>query len=227
MDYQTKTHRSLPREKLSDVGVEALTNAELLAIVFNVGTRKERVFSLANRIIRDYGMGGLVRVRDYRKLRALGLSELKSMQLLAVLEIGRRFYGTDNNKAPLLNSAARVYDRFNFLVPKQREELHVAYLNNRQRLIASELIALGTAQSLVCQPRDVLVPAFECGASCLIIVHNHPSGDPYPSTEDITLTRKLEQICQQVGLVLVDHVVVAREGYFSFQQSGLLTPPNS
>jgi DNA repair protein RadC len=205
-------------------GIDVLSNAELLAVVLNVGTKSESVMDMAKRIISDYGIGAIAEVRKSQQLRQFtGISPVKSMQVTAMLEIGRRLYLEKRGTRPLLNSPAKVYKYYKHLGHKSREELRVLYLNSRQVQIVSELVAIGSIDLLPVRKRDILAPALEHGAVGIIILHNHPSGDPSPSLADKLFTKQLESAAKILDVTILDHLIIASKDYFSFRTRGLLT----
>lgn len=213
-----------PREKLQAQGIDLLSNAELLALIINVGNRRESVLEMSQRIIKDYGVSALSGVKDYRKLLTqLELPQFKAMQIVAVLELGRRLYLENKGKRALLNSAHRVFQKFSFLGRREREELRALYLNSRQLLIGSELIAIGNINAVTAQQRDIISAALEYYASGVIIVHNHPSGEVTPSAADIDFTKQLQKGCRLLQVNLLDHVIIGKNTYFSFTEGGLMT----
>lgn len=212
-----------PREKFNQQGVDVLSNAELLAIILNVGSRKEGVLDLASRIIKDYGFSALAVAYDYKRLAGqLQLSSLKAMQIVAVLELGRRIYLERLGKRPILNTPAKVFQRYKYLQDKEREELRVLYLNSRQVLILDELIAVGSLDFVSGQRRDILAPALEYNATGIILLHNHPSGEVNPSKPDIEFTDSVRQAATLLNINLLDHLIIGRNKYFSFQETGML-----
>lgn len=213
-----------PREKLDSQGVGVLTNAELLAMILNTGTKRERIMDLAQRIMKDYGFSALANVTDYQRLSAsLQISCIKAMQIVAVLELGRRLYLERMGKRPLLNTPQKVIQHFKYMENKTREEVRALYVNSRQMLVLNELIAIGGIDIVNCQVRDILAPALEYGASGIILLHNHPSGDPSPSNVDIGFTEGVARGAKILQIKLLDHIIIARNGYFSFLEGGLLT----
>lgn len=211
-----------PREKLKQFGPETLTNSELLAIVFNTGSVRESASKMAARAIGDYGSEILTQVKDYEQLMvSVGLTELKSMQLLAVLELGLRLFSKDKNADnPIINSPGRVAAFFEFLKKRDREELRGVYLDSRQQVIAVELISVGSRDAVIMSTNEILRAALRHRARGLILVHNHPSGNPEPSDRDVMATLDCRRAAELIEVALIDHVIVG-ENYFSFMEGGL------
>lgn len=212
-----------PREKLLNEGVDYLSNVELLAIILTVGTRKANVLEMAGSVIREYGFNTLPNLRDFRKLSEYaGIPLYKAMQVIAMLELGRRIYKESSDRKQLLNSPEKVYKVYSSLGKKQREELHVLYLNSRQFLLGEELVSLGTVNAVEARVREVVAPALELNSAGIILLHNHPSGSASPSDADIAYTKEVAKACALLNIQLLDHLIIAEKSYFSFVEGGLL-----
>ncbi len=213
----------MPREKLSHAGIEELSNSDLLALIFSVGNRKESVMQMAQRAIKDYTVNALLHVRDYTKLsEALDLPPVKAMQLLAAVELGRRLFKPSEHTKLLLNSPEKVVTQFQHLREKSREELWAVYLNTRQLLLGSELLAMGSKNMLIAEPGQILSLALELNASGIILLHNHPSGSIEPSEPDLDFTNRVVSACRLLQIQLVDHIIIG-QGYYSFAEQGILS----
>lgn len=208
----TKAHDSnilLPREKLVSFGPDVMTNAELLATVFITGTRKEGILDLSARCLKEYGSRSIVNIRDVSKVRdLLGLGNAKACQLVALFELGRRFYKETSDRMPVIRGPEDVYKLFKHMKRLKREELRAIYLNTRQRVIHEELISIGGVDEMSVPVQNILQPAVELMAKSIILIHNHPSGNSKPSNEDITFTKQVKQACELLGIVLLDHLVI-------------------
>ena len=220
-----------PQERLERFGAAAMSDTELLAMLLRSGTRGQDVLTLASRLIAEAGsIAGLVawRETDFRQLKGIG--PVKALQLVATMEIARRALGQEMGLAPLLNRADRVAA---FLAPfasgLEVEKFWVLCLNRRNRLRKCDEVSSGTATQTLSHPREVFRTAIREASAGVICAHNHPSGDPSPSSEDIRLTRRLREAAAAVDIPLLDHVVVGRpgadplgRGYYSFREAGLL-----
>lgn len=212
-----------PREKMEQGGADVLSNAELLAIVLGVGNRRESVLDMASRVIKDYGVSALAAVRDYEKIQThLQLGRVKAMQVTAVLELGRRIYLESDRKRMLLNSPDKVYNKYKYLAQRDREEVRVLYLNSRQMLIISVLISIGSVDFVFSRKRDILSPALEYNASGFILLHNHPSEGLSPSEEDMKFSKNLLEASKLLEVKFLDNIIVGKDGYYSFRETGLL-----
>lgn len=214
---------SLPREKLIEFGPDGLSNAELLAIIFMTGTRSENVLELSNRVIKEYGSRSITEVKDTSKIMdLLGLGQSKAAQVIAVFELGRRFFREQSQRLPVIRDPEDVYKLLEHMTRLKKEELRALYLNSRQVVIREELISLGSENMNIVSPKEIIHPAVELMAKGIIIVHNHPSGELKPSEEDKVFTNNLKEACNIMQVQLLDHLVISSGGYLSFASDGLL-----
>ncbi|MBI2099897.1 MAG: DNA repair protein RadC [Candidatus Vogelbacteria bacterium] len=205
-----------PREKLLTRGPSALSPKELLAIVLEKGTRKEGVLSMTERIVREYGERNVFANTDVKKLAEdLGLPLGKAMQIVAVGELGRRFFRKERNGAVVIRTAKDVFEYTADMRLLKKEHLRGLYLNAHYQLVHDEVISIGTVDANVVHPREVFRPALACSAAAVILVHNHPSGVLKPSAEDTRVTKQIKEAGALIGVELVDHVIVTNEGYVS------------
>ncbi|MBN1331497.1 DNA repair protein RadC [Candidatus Dojkabacteria bacterium] len=202
-----------PREKLIAHGPDVLSNAELLATIFITGTRKEGVLDLSARCLKEYGSRSITNIKDVGKVQdILGLGNAKACQLVALFELGRRFFKETNERMPVIRDAEDVYKLFKSMGKLKREELRAIYLNTRQRIIHEELISIGGADSINTSVKNILQPAVELLSKSIILLHNHPSGDTVPSRQDILFTQKVRSACDLLDIQLLDHIIIA-EGW--------------
>ncbi|RRJ97928.1 JAB domain-containing protein [Opitutaceae bacterium TAV4] len=220
-----------PQERLARLGPASLSDTELLAMLLRSGTRGHDVITLATRLIQAAGsLHGLTRWvgADFRRMRGIG--PVKALQLVTVMEVARRILFQGMGEAPELNDGAAVAA---YMRPQLQgltvEKCWVLCLNARMRLLRCVEITSGTANSTLCHAREVFRDAIREAASALILVHNHPSGDPMPSSADTALTRRLRQASEVLEIKLVDHVIVGSpeadptgRGFFSFREMGLV-----
>jgi DNA repair protein RadC len=220
-----------PQERLEKHGASALSDTELLAMLLRSGTRGYDVLSLASGLISEAGsLAGLIAwtEADFRRLKGIG--RVKALQLLTVMEIARRVLSHQAGDAPLLDSADLVATYFAPIIAGlQVEKFWVLCLNRKNRLIKRVEVSSGTASSSLVHPREVFREAIREGALAIVCVHNHPSGDPAPSSADIQITRQLRDAAKTVGIDLMDHVIVGTKmhdpagiGYYSFRAAGLI-----
>ena len=211
-----------PYEKLEQYGEKTLTNAELLAIIIKTGTKEETAIGLAQKILklntneRKNGLNFLrdLAVEEFMKIKGIG--KVKAIQLKAVCEIATRMNASTNYKEKRI---LKPKDIAEILIEKMRFEkqeiLKVAMLNNKNDLLKIKDIAIGSGNFVVATIRSVLNEAVKIEAPKILLVHNHPSGDPTPSQADIDFTKKVEQASQILGIQLLDHIVIGNNSYTS------------
>ena len=220
-----------PQERFERFGAAALSDTELLAMLLRSGSRGMNVLALASRLISDAGsLAGLIAwdEADYRRLKGIG--HVKALQLLAVMEVARRVLGERQGEAPLLNRPELVFSFFQSIVTGLVvEKLWVLCLNRKNRLIKCVEVTSGTATGSLVHPREVFRSAIREAATTVICVHNHPSGDPAPSSADVQVTRRLREAASAIDIELADHLILgtaagdpAGRGYYSFREAGLL-----
>lgn len=220
-----------PQERLERFGAAALSDTELLAMLLRSGSREMNVLSLASRLVSEAGsLPDLISWTepDYRRLKGIG--HVKALQLVAVMEVARRVLGQRRGEAPLLNRPELVCSFFQPIVTGLVvEKLWALCLNRKNRLIKCVEVTSGTATSSLVHPREVFRSAIREAATTVICVHNHPSGDPAPSSADIQVTRRLREAAAAVDIELADHLILgnktadpAGRGFYSFREAGLL-----
>ena len=214
----------LPRERLDALGAEALSDAELLALLLRTGARGADVLSLAARLLSIHGgLPGLARKSPRDLARSAGVGPAKSASLCAAVELGRRLAARRLGPGAALRSPADVFQHFHpRLRHASQERFFVVLLDGRHRVIRHELVSQGTLTASLVHPREVFRPALREAAAAVVLVHNHPSGDPTPSQEDREVTERLARAGEILGVPVLDHVVVAERGYSSLRESGVL-----
>jgi DNA repair protein RadC len=212
-----------PREKLIMSGSSALKNHELLAILLVTGTTKENVIELSKRLIQEYGSRAIAQERSVRRLmETLGIGPKKACQIAAAFELGRRFFEEPRSKAPTILAADDAYEYLKEMAKYTREHFRGLYLNTRGRIIRDEIISIGTLNMSVVHPREVFLPAVEFSAAAIILAHNHPSGDPTPSDEDLAITQQIVEAGRVMSIEVFDHIIIGENRYISLQREGLL-----
>jgi DNA repair protein RadC len=208
-----------PREKLLESGPSSLTIAELVAIIWGTGNKKEDVLAMARRTVKEYGDKALGNELNPRRLSlAAGISINKACQLIASLELGRRFQAKQTGRRPHVRNARQAYALFKDMGSLQKEQLRGIYLNSRYEVVRDEVISVGSLTSNIVHPREVFQPAIEHGAIALILAHNHPSGRVEPTMADIEITEQLISAGQVLGIDLLDHLVITETKYISVMQ---------
>lgn len=210
-----------PREKLSNLGPSALDNAELLAVILGKGTRKEGVLETARRIIENYGSMALTGETSVTKVQqAFGVGYVHACQIVACFELGRRFFGRKKEV-----SIRTPQEGFEYLKPMCRlgkEHFRGLYLDVTNRLIHDEIITIGTLTTNLIHPREIFYPAIKHSAAAIILAHNHPSGDPSPSEDDIKVTRQILTAAETMDIDILDHLVIGDQLFVSLKEKGLM-----
>jgi len=206
------------------MGAAGLGDNELIAIVVGSGSRHANALALANQILENAGgLHGIPRTAadDLRRLEGIG--EAKAAQVLAAVELGRR---TLLRCPPVRIQFAHPRDVATYLLPqfgaKPVEQFGVVMLDTKHRLLRTSIISVGTLDSSPAHPREIFREAASASAACVVLFHNHPSGDPTPSRDDVVLTRRLVEAGELMGIDVLDHVILADTRYFSFKEAGRL-----
>ncbi len=212
-----------PREKLIKYGPDVLKTPELLAIILNTGYRGETVLELSHRIIKEYGSKAITQEKNVARLiETLGIPPFKACQIVACFELGRRFFQEQPGKMPTIRNPEDVYRYLEDMRKLKKEQFRGLYLNTRNKIIHDEIISIGTLTANLVHPREVFQPAIEYLAAGLIIAHNHPSGDPSPSQEDLKVTRQMQEVGKTMAIDLLDHIIIGGEKYISLRNQGLM-----
>lgn len=215
-----------PRERLRMLGAGALRTAELLAILLSSGSGGrtalevgERLFERFGRSLRRLGSAPWTQLTEVR-----GIGQARAVAVLAALELGRRATEEVRNDDDRIGSPRDVYRRFELrLRDLKQEEFHILLLNTQNAVIRDVMVTRGILDASVVHPREVFAPALAEAAAAVILVHNHPSGDPTPSPADREVTRQLVEAGKLLGIPVRDHVIVGNGRYTSFFDLGLLT----
>ncbi len=213
-----------PRERLKAYGAKHLSNTELIAILLRTGLQGENVLSLASRVLSQLdGLAGLGRSTFAELCSLRGLSEAKACQLLASLELGRRSVSLSPEERVTINSPQDVANLVMAeMAALNQEHLRVVMLNTKNEVLSTQEIYVGNVNSSVVRPAEVIRPAVRDNAPSIIVVHNHPSGDPTPSPEDVSITQELVAAGKLLGVEVLDHVVIGSGNrYVSLNEKGL------
>lgn len=214
-----------PREKLRAKGVKILSDAELLAILIQQGTRNRTAVDLAREVLAasKQNLKELGRLSMADLLKINGIGEAKAMIILAALELGRRRQAAQNLEKPIVNGAASVASFLQTLLQDHDHEVFIVlYLNRANKINHYEIVSSGGMSGTVADPRVILRRALEEKAVGIILCHNHPSGSLRPSHADRELTLKIREAARYFDILVLDHIIVSHEGFFSFAEEGLL-----
>jgi DNA repair protein RadC len=213
-----------PREKLRRHGAAALGDNELLAIVIGNGLARASALDLANAVLE--GVGGvqsLARALHEELTRVPGIGQARAAQVLAAVELGRRTLTRAARERVQVTSPRAVAE---LLLPlygnRPVEQFGVVLLDTKHRVMRTTVVTVGTLDATIVHPREIFREAAAAGAAAIVVFHNHPSGDPEPSKDDVALTRRLIAAGELMGIDVIDHIVLANVGYCSMKEEGLL-----
>ena len=208
-----------PRERLEKNGVHVLSDAELLAIIFKTGNKEENAIVMSDRLITKYGLGKLneLSLKELQEIKGIGPA--KSMQIKALFEFNKRYSLAKRDGEPI-KSAKDVFEYASQrLITNQQEHFMILLLDSKNRIVKDEVISIGTLNASIIHPREVFKSAIRESANSIILVHNHPSGDPEPSAEDEQITEKLFEAGELLRIKVLDHVIIGKDNYHSFVET--------
>ncbi|MBS4173701.1 DNA repair protein RadC [Bacillus sp. FJAT-49736] len=213
-----------PRERLIQNGAASLSNQELLAILLRTGTKQESVIQMANRLLKKFEGLNLLKeasLEEIINIKGIGLA--KAVQILAALELGRRIANLSYDDRYVIRSPE---DGANFVMNDMRflsqEHFVCLYLNTKNQVLHKQTIFIGSLNASIVHPREVFKEAFRRSAASIICIHNHPSGDPAPSREDIEVTKRLVECGKIIGIDILDHLIIGDKKYVSLKEKGYL-----
>ncbi len=209
-----------PRERAVKYGVESLSNEDLISIIIKTGTKDISVKNISNSILSlNKNINDLKNITLESLKKIKGIGEVKAIELLSAIELGKRvFYKIEKEKIRLNNSKL-IYEYFKDLVIDEKQEnFYAIYLDTKSYLITYKLLFKGTINTSCVHPREIFKHAFLESAYSIIVMHNHPSGDPTPSSEDENLTSSLMKIGLMCSIPIIDHIVFGKNKYFSFYE---------
>ncbi len=224
-EYKIRIHdmqkEERPRERLINNGASALSDSELLAIILRTGSRQENVINLAQRILSQYNLKQLSQTNLAQLMKIHGIKDSKAAQIAACFEIARRLESFKEDAKYRINSPADVYNRIYPRLREQKKEMFIELcLDTKNQIIKEDTISIGSLNANVVHPREVFRMALAESAAHIIVAHNHPSGDPTPSREDIEITKKLVETGSIMGIDVLDHVIIGDGRHFSMKEAG-------
>nr|WP_152534776.1 DNA repair protein RadC [Bacillus cihuensis] len=213
-----------PRERFIQTGPQSLSNQELLAILLRTGTKEESVLQLANRLISTFeGLRMLIDASIDEITAIKGIGEAKAIQILAAVELGKRITQLNYPDRYVIRSPE---DGANYCMEEMRfltqEHFITLYLNTKNQVLHKQTIFIGSLNASIVHPREVYKEAFRRSAASIICLHNHPSGDPSPSREDIEVTKRLVECGKIIGIELLDHIIIGEHKFVSLKEKGYL-----
>ncbi|ERN52667.1 DNA repair protein RadC [Alkalihalophilus marmarensis] len=215
------THQR-PRERMLKEGANVLTNQELLAILLRNGTKKESALQLAGKMLDSFDGLTLLRTATIEELCHInGIGTAKAVEIQAVMELGKRIHAVPTEEKYVIRSPEDVS---NFVMEDMRfltqEHFIALYLNTKNRVIHRHTLFIGSLNASIVHPREVFKEALRRSAASIICLHNHPSGDPTPSLEDIEVTKRLNEAGKVLGVELLDHVIIGDRKFISLKEQG-------
>lgn len=217
-------HEERPRERMMHYGAEALSHAELLAILLRTGSHQESAIHLAQRIMNKIGsIRNLVDLSINELTQIKGIGNAKAVQLKAAIELGQRLARARMSDTVTIRSPLDAVDvlseQLRYL---QKEHFVCLFLNTKNHIIAQETLSIGSLNASIVHPREVFRAAIKCSSASIVCAHNHPSGDPTPSPEDISITSRLVEAGHVIGIEVIDHVIIGDGNYISLKEQGLM-----
>ncbi|MGG4166872.1 RadC family protein [Rossellomorea vietnamensis] len=213
-----------PRERMIQSGAASLSNQELLAILLRTGTKSESVLQLSNRLLNEFDGLNLLKdasLEEITKTKGIGLA--KAVQIMAAVEFGRRISNLAFDDRYSIRSpedgANYVMNDMRFLA---QEHFVCLYLNTKNQVLHKQTIFIGSLNASIVHPREVFKEAFRRSAASIICIHNHPSGDPTPSREDIEVTKRLVECGRIIGIDILDHLIIGEKKFISLKEKGYL-----
>ncbi|MCR2045009.1 RadC family protein [Anaerosalibacter massiliensis] len=214
-----------PREKLYKYGVKSLSNAELVAVIIRTGSRSDTAIDLAQRLISmdKRGIGYLSDASFEELISVKGIGKCKAAQIIAAIELGKRIGAQSGEDKVKVTSPVDIVD---LIMEEMRyfkkEHFRIAILDTKNHIITVEDISIGNLNSSIVHPREVYNIAIKRSANSIILIHNHPSGDPTPSREDIQITNRLIETGNIVGIKVLDHIIIGDNRYLSFRERNII-----
>jgi len=211
-----------PREKLILKGAQNLKDEELLAILLRTGREGKNVLEVAKQILRKYSKKRLLKLTYEDLVKIKGIDSAKACTILAAVELVKRALKIGEETLPIIRSTKDVIAQFTYLRDKSREHLAALYLNARNEMIHKKHLFVGTLNANLVHPREIFEHALLENAASVILVHNHPSGDPEPSEDDLAITKRIVEAGKIMGIDVLDHIIITKTKVFSFSERKLL-----
>lgn len=217
---EMKADAMLPRERLRDLGAEHLSNQELLSILLRTGTKTTPVLEVANQILKNLDSLADFQHLSLQELQKInGIGYVKSIEIKAMIELAKRISKAEYVQKERIMSSERLARKMMLELSDQKQEHLVAiYLDTQNRIIEQRTIFIGSVRRSIAEPREILYYACKNMATSIIIVHNHPSGSPEPSENDLQFTQKMKRACEDIGIICLDHIVIGKYQYYSFRE---------
>ena len=215
-----------PYEKCLAMGPGSLSDVELLAVLLRTGVPGENVLELSRRILYDSGEEGLLGLHQFsmeQLMKLNGIGKVKAAQLVCIAELSKRLTKASASETLCFSSAHSIATYYmEDLRHKKQETVKLLMLNTKGKLLGENEISKGTVNASIITPREIFIEALQKGAVGIVLMHNHPSGEPWPSEEDILLTKRIKNAGELIGIELLDHIVIGNNCYVSLAEEGLL-----
>ena len=211
-----------PREKLIKKGSQNLKDEELLAILLRTGREGKNVLEVAKQILRKYSKKRLFKMKYEDLSKIKGIGPAKACIILASQELVKRALKIQDSGLPIVQSINDVILQVGYIREKTREHFVAIYLNARNELLFRKHIFIGTLNASLVHPREIFSEALRHNAASVILVHNHPSGDPEPSEDDLEITKRISEAGKIMGIDVLDHVIITKNKIFSFKEKKLI-----
>jgi len=215
-----------PRERLAKLGGDALSDAQLLAILIGSGSSgaNKSAVDICRDLLKVFGnLSNLDRASIHELCKVKGIGLAKAAQIKAALEVGKRMASTRSGNTTKMTTSRAFVDYFApFMKNLRKEVVKVALLDNKLHIIKDFVISEGSVNSSIVHPREVMIPAIKESATKIVLVHNHPSGDPSPSQADIEITHRVSKAGDIIGIKLLDHIIIGGTDFYSFADEGMI-----
>ena len=215
-----------PYEKCARLGADSLSDVELLAVLLRTGTQGENAVDLARRVLYHAGENGILGIHQFnveRLKKIKGIGQVKAIQISCISELAKRLSKASYEETVCFTEPKTIAQYYmEDLRHANQEQMKLLLLNTKSRLIGETDISKGTVNSAVISPRELFVEALQKNAVSIVLLHNHPSGDPTPSKEDVLITRRIQEAGRLIGVELLDHIVIGDNCYVSLREKGLV-----
>lgn len=216
-----------PYEKCILSGAKVLSDAELLAVIIRTGTKGEKSIELSSKVLtlssNNQGILGLNHLSYHDLLKIKGIGKVKAIQILCIVELSRRIAKASARNNLSFTSPVTIADYYmEDLRHEEQEHLILMMLNTKSKLLCDKVLTKGTVNASLISPREIFIESLRNDAVFIILVHNHPSGDPLPSKEDIAVTMRIKEAGTLIGVLLLDHIIIGDNRYISMKERGIL-----
>lgn len=227
----TNTIKDMPRlerpyEKCEERGASSLSDCELLAVLLRTGTKGENVLDLAERILYHIGENGILGIHKFsveQLMQIKGVGKVKAIQIACISELAKRLAKAEAKKTLCFSSPETIAQYYmEDLRHEKQEHMKMLMLNSKADLIGESDVSKGTVNASLITPRELFIEALQKNAVSIVIMHNHPSGDPTPSRDDMLTTKRISEAGNLIGIELLDHIIIGNNCYISFREQGIL-----